>query len=248
MDSIDGDDMTTHPVTVSHIAPQTIAYPLLVVNTPPQTEGETTADGGGGGGTRTDDHGDHIYVNRHLVPICPDSGDVDLDDIPSLSDINLTPPTSPTGGENNETSSTSAAHSLYENTREIVISDVTYYENTRDHGPASSRAGDTLYENLPDEEDGEGAPKGEGYYENTGEGGQTVPALPPRFLDAAQLLDISNIEEEDDLLEDKLKPDVADIKKRLMFYLRQDIARQNIKFCYDLLDKVEFRIVHILHQ
>ena len=217
MDSIDGEDMTTHPVTVSLISPQAIAYPLLIVNTPPQTEGETTA------GMVTDDHGDHIYVNRHLVPMCPDSGDVDLDDIPSMSDINMTPPISPL--DDNK-----AGHCLYENTREPP-------EDSTIGSP--SKAGDSLYENIPEED-----VQGTCYYENTRppeEGGRTLsPSLPPRPLAGSELLEISNLEEKDDLLEDKLKPDVADLITRLMFYLRQDVARQNIKYCYDLLEKVDF--------
>ena len=54
------------------------------------------------------------------------------------------------------------------------------------------------------------------------------------------LLEMSNLEEQDDLLEDRLKPDVESLRRRIWFYMKQDVRRQNIKFCYDLLDSVSW--------
>ena len=85
MDSIDGEDMTTHPVTVSEISPQT----LIAINSPPQTAGDATLP------EDVDDNGDHIYVNRHMVPMCANNGAVDLDAVPTISDINPPPPPPP---------------------------------------------------------------------------------------------------------------------------------------------------------
>ena len=213
MDSIDGEDMTTHPVTVSEISPQT----LIAISTPPQTSGEATLQGD------VDDNGDHVYVNRHMVPMCPDNGDVDLDAVPTISDINPTPPTTPPD----------PGFSLYENLPEEIP-------------PAPS----DLYENLPPEdlsanqsnsaeEQQQTEPVVEEYHQPASPFSVTLNDTDEDFVDPSiALLEMSNLDEADDLLEDKLKPDVESLRRRLWFYMRQDIRRQNIKFCYDLLDNV----------
>ena len=213
MDSIDGEDMTTHPVTVSEISPQT----LIAINSSPQTTGEATQP------EDVDDNGDHIYVNRHMVPMCANNGDVDLDAVPTISDINPTPPTTPPG------------HSLYENLPEDPSADAN---TTAD-----------LYENLPEDistnisntEQTEPPPSevAESYHQPASPFSVSLLDGEEEFIDPSiALLEMSNLDEKDDLLEDKLKPDVESLRRRLWFYLRQDVRRQNIKFCYDLLDNV----------
>ena len=214
MDSIDGEDMSTHPVTVSEISPQT----YISLNTPPQTSGEATLP------ADVDDMGDHIYVNRHMVPIDANTGDVDLDACPTISDINPTPPTTPPGP---------AGDNLYENLPEEIPPDPNdLYENLPEdlstNGPSS-----VVEAVVPSSED-----MVEGYHSPASPFSMTLSA-DDEFTDPSiALLEMSNLEERDDLLEDKLKPDVESLRRRLWFYLRQDVRRQNIKFCYDLLDNV----------
>ena len=213
MDSIDGEDMTTHPVTVSEISPQT----LIAINSSPQTSGEATQP------EDVDDNGDHIYVNRHMVPMCANNGDVDLDAVPTISDINPTPPTTPPG------------HGLYENLPEDP--------------PVDANTTSDLYENLPEDiptnisntEQTEPPPSepAESYHQPASPFSVSLLDGEEEFIDPSiALLEMSNLDEKDDLLEDKLKPDVESLRRRLWFYLRQDVRRQNIKFCYDLLDNV----------
>ena len=239
MDSIDGEDMSTLPVTpivtsaslllTSSVPPVTSSLPVPFLDTSqdmaepslaashdiaePSLAASQDCD------ESMDENGDHIYVNRHLVPICLESGDVDLDAVPSDAP---TPPETPPQDN--------------------------YYENL----PSESGEVADLYENLPDSIPD---PSLSGSHLDTSVSGShldPVPDLtgtsfgmsPPNsssfvFPDeAVGLLEMSNLEERDDLLEDELKPDVAALRKRLLFYFRQDLQHQNIKYCYDMLDKV----------
>ena len=54
----------------------------------------------------------------------------------------------------------------------------------------------------------------------------------------SSILDISNCEEEDGLLFDQLKETVEGVERRLRFYFKQQLQMKNIKYCYDMCEKV----------
>ena len=134
---------------------------------------------------------------------------------------------------------------LYENPPQEMTADEPQSEHiyvNRSMVPMDASNGDVDLDAVPDMTEYNPTPPNSPpqLYQNLG---METPVLtssfsPELIRESDVIMEMSNIEEDDDLLVDKLKPDVDEVMRRISFYLRQDVAHKNVKFCYEMLEKV----------